>query len=223
MINVILGCYLPRGLLIFGVINLALFGWYLFRNLRAYKVHHITEIVILDDEVLGEDQTGGENEVNQEKEELEDESEIGIIIKTLLGFFFVVIGGFFLIFATENIILLTGLTESLFGFLIIAFATNAEELFLIVTAIQKRKQELGIGAEIGKVVWNLGVTFGISGIILQDLTPTPVYPINLTILMVIILMFAVISIKDRLSRGTGILFLLILLGFILINSAFGIP
>lgn len=221
--TVILGIYLPKGLLIFGVINLVLFGWYLLRNIQAYKVHHVTEIVISDDETEEKEEFSDEELVYKEGEELEHESDIAIIGKSILGFILVVIGGFFLIFATENIILLTGLTESLFGFLIIAWTTNVEELFLIVSAIRKHKQELGIGAEIGKVVWNLGLTYGISGIILQELTPTPVYPINLVILVLIILLFTGISIKNRLSRGMGILFLLILVVFVIINIAFGIP
>lgn len=222
-VTVILGVYLPKGLLIFGLVNLALFGWYLSRNIRTFKEHHVTEIIISDNETDEIEEQDDDDEVYREKEEQEEESETIIIGKSLLGFFLVVIGGFFLIFATENIIILTGLTESLFGFLIIAWTTNVEELFLIVSAIRKHKQELGIGAEIGKVVWNLGVTYGISGIILQDLTPTPVYPINLAILILMILMFTWISIKNRLSRRMGVLFLLILVVFVFVNSVFGLP
>ncbi|WP_287583796.1 hypothetical protein [Candidatus Borrarchaeum sp.] len=222
--TVILGVYLPKGLLIFGSVNLALFGWYLLRNIRAYKVRHITEIIISDDDDGDENNNqSDEDEAHQETKELKEDSDAIIIGKSLLGFILIIIGGFFLIFATENIIIITGLTESLFGFLIIAWTTNAEELFLIVSAIRKHNQELGIGAEIGKVVWNLGVTFGISGIILQDLTPTPIYPINLAILVIVILMFTGISIKNKLSRRMGILFLLILVVFVIVNSVFGLP
>ncbi len=205
------------------MVNLTLFALYLVRNIRAYKEHHVTEIIISDFENDENEEQVEEDDVYRDIEEQEEESETIIIGKSLLGFLLVVIGGFFLIFATENIIIITGLTESLFGFLIIAWTTNVEELFLIVSSIRKHKQELGIGAEIGKVVWNLGVTYGISGIILQDLSPTPVYPINLAILILIILMFTWISIKNRLLKRTGVLFLLILVVFVFFNSVFGLP
>jgi Ca2+/Na+ antiporter len=43
---------------------------------------------------------------------------------------------------------------SLFGLVIMAFATNVEKLWLMVKSIQKGQVNIGLGAQIGKILWN---------------------------------------------------------------------
>ncbi|MHA1731430.1 MAG: sodium:calcium antiporter [Promethearchaeota archaeon] len=214
--GVVLGCYIPGGLLWFGLLNLGLFGVYLLKNLRAFKRTGETEVAF---EVEG--MGGSEGSDTADAGEVEERSDLVLILKTLAGLALVILGGFGLILATENIIVTLGVSESFFGFIVIAFATNVEELFIIVVAIRKNRVEIGVGAEIGKVVWNLAVTFGVSGLILLDLQPTQIYAINLAILVLVIAMFAWVAARRRLTKAYGVAFLGVLALFVFVNFALG--
>jgi Ca2+/Na+ antiporter len=106
---------------------------------------------------------------------------------------------------------------------LISLGVDPEESGASIFASIERLPHVAIGNVVGNTIIALAITFGLPALFFSlDLTPTMIYPINLTILVVIILMFARISIKNRMSRGTGIIFLLILAGFVFINSIFGI-
>ncbi|MFX0012181.1 MAG: hypothetical protein ACFE9R_17845, partial [Candidatus Hermodarchaeota archaeon] len=127
-------------------------------------------------------------------------------------------GGEILIISAENLIKLTNISESIFGFIIIAFFTNVEEITLVIKSIQKKSVEIGIGGMIGKLIWNLTITFGVSGIIIMNMSFNWILILNWIILIGTIIFFNITSRAGKLERRDGILLFTVFLFFILLNS-----
>ncbi|MHA1870950.1 MAG: sodium:calcium antiporter, partial [Promethearchaeota archaeon] len=174
-----LGFFLPSGnILITGAINLLLFGAYM---IFAFKNRHEVQKII--EEELEEDEFDPKyhkkNEMDYKKNEMDyKKNEINLeetrqdlldntpvhkkyALKVLLGFVIILIGGEFLVNASEHLIVLLGMDQSFFGLIIIAFVTNAEEITLVFKSIKKNAVEVGIGGMIGKMIWNLTLVYGI--------------------------------------------------------------
>lgn len=199
---IIIGYFLPFNLLITGIVNLILFVAYLGKNLNTFRKSKKTDIVFEDDE---------DDDEEEEAEESGNESK-NLIIKTGLFFILILTGGHFLILATQNIISLTGIEESFFGLVIIAFFTNVEEILLLVKSIQKGQTAIGVGGMIGKVIWNLGFTYGISGIIVQNMIFDFPMLFNSVILLFSLLYFSFLVKRRSINKyhGYGLFFVFLL-------------
>ena len=135
----------------------------------------------------------------------------------IISFIFIFIGGVLLIIATVELIAITQIPEAFFGFVIIAFVTNVEELTLVFKSIKKQAIEIGLGGMIGKLIWNLTITLGISGIIAMNIVFTWILIWNWLILFGIIIYFNLISKKKFISSKDGIILMLFFITFIIIN------
>ncbi|MFX1409129.1 MAG: hypothetical protein ACFFA6_02160, partial [Promethearchaeota archaeon] len=131
-------------------------------------------------------------------------------------------GGELLIFSAERIIRLTNIPEAFFGLIIIAFVTNVEELTLVFKSIKKKSVEIGLGGMIGKVFWNLAITFGISGIIIMNLKFSVIMFWNWVILFIILIYFNYIAKKKQIYWKDGIILTIFLLIFLFLNIISGI-
>lgn len=208
MIFILMGFLIHLGLIIFGILALILYFFYIFRNLQHFSKEGITHIII--------------NEKNEEKIKVEQAGikkssklkKIGLVI---ISFIFIFIGGELLIIATEELMVITQIPEAFFGFVIIAFVTNVEELTLIFKSIKKRTIEIGFGGMIGKLIWNLTITFGVSAIIAMNIDFTWILIWNWFILFGIIIYFNIISKKKFIGSKDGIILLLFFITFIIIN------
>ncbi len=140
---------------------------------------------------------------------------LGIIgLAALLG------GSELLILSVTDLILATGWSEAVFGVGVIAAATNIEEYFLLFRSIKKKVPEIGIAGLIGKVLWNLGVTYGISALILLGFPAREVFSITLMIqmgllLVIVIPYFTWMGVKRvKLTRKGAIVFLASFLAYL---------
>ncbi|MFX0022958.1 MAG: sodium:calcium antiporter [Candidatus Hermodarchaeota archaeon] len=158
-----------------------------------------------------------ETEEGIDNGELKAKPKFRKIILTALSFVFIFLGGELLIFSTEQILLLTNIPETFFGIVIIAFVTNVEELTLVIKSVKKRSIEIGLGGMIGKIFWNLTLTFGISAIILVNFDLSLIIFWNWLILLILILYFNWISKKKVIKWNDGIFLTVVLLFFLLIN------
>jgi len=113
--------------------------------------------------------------------------------------------------------------EAFFGVVIIAAATNIEEYFLLFRSIQKNHPEIGLGALMGKIIWNLSMTFGISALVIRaQMLISPLLIINALILTGILIpsvIFLSLSRKELNWRG-GIYFISVFLFFLIGNLLF---
>ncbi|MHA1271300.1 MAG: sodium:calcium antiporter [Candidatus Helarchaeota archaeon] len=206
---ILIGFLFWMGLLFVGVLSLIIYVIYLIINFKNYSKGKTTGININGDN-LG---------IGEEGNEETEKSKRKIIFLTIISFLLIILGGEILIFSTEQLINLTGLSESIFGFIIIAFMTNVEELTLIIKGIKKGKVSLdiSIGGMIGKIIWNLTLTFGISAILLLNIVFQLDLIWNWFILLISICIFNIIIKKKFIYWKEGLLMITLFIIFLIIN------
>lgn len=245
ILTIFIGFFIPSyNLLIIGTINVAIFLIYMGKNLIKYKKSHTVDIIIEDLED-DEDDDDNENELNnkinsklESKEDIANDKknfqsstlqtekknkfskrkkELIYLGKAAFFFLLIVLGGEILITATDNLITLTHIDQSFFGFIIIAFVTNVEEITLIIKAVQKGETNIGIGGMIGKLIWNFGITFGISGIIIQSIKYNLPLIVNSFILLGLIIYLTLLLKTKKISRLHGVILLIVFVFFVTLN------
>jgi len=197
------------GLFIFGIITLIIYLIYLLNSLNILSKKRRIDLIDMNE--LEEQIRSGNKEINIK-------FKLKKIIYIILAFCLILVGGEFLILSAENIMVLTGLSEAFFGFIIIAFVTNAEEITLIFKSIKKKSVEIGMGAMIGKVIWNLSFTYGISGIIAMVINLSMILIVNWLFLFGLILFYQVKSRTHSLTRMDAVILLIIFIGFIILTT-----
>ncbi|MBN1799933.1 MAG: hypothetical protein JW891_00410 [Candidatus Lokiarchaeota archaeon] len=204
MILALVGLLILSSLFIIGIVVLLLYFVYFYTNLK-----HISNI------------RSDNNKIESDKRIVNNiltkKSKPKTILLIILSFLFIILGGELLIISTEQIILLTHIPESFFGFVLIAFVTNVEELTLLIKSIKKHSVEIGLGGMIGKVFWNLAMTFGISALILLNIDFVWILLWNWVVLFVLVAYFNLIIKKKTLNWKNGVVLSLIFSIFLIIN------
>ena len=77
--------------------------------------------------------------------------------------------------------------------------------------------EIGFGGMIGKLIWNLTLTFGISAIIAMNIKFAWILIWNWLILLFIIIYFNIISKKKQISLKDGIILMIFFIAFLIVN------
>lgn len=160
--------------------------------------------------------------IQEEKICLESKKKLNKhILIAILSLVLVIIGGNLLIDGVKGLVENTGISEGFYGLIVIAFATNVEEIMLLVKAVQKHQEEIGLGAMIGKKIWNLGLTLGISGMIIQQANYPSIFLWNAIILLMIELYFLYIVIKkQKLTRIDAVVLMVFFILFLILNLIF---
>ncbi|MFX1389142.1 MAG: sodium:calcium antiporter [Promethearchaeota archaeon] len=207
MLLLLLGFFFNYGLIIIGISAICIYFTYLIRNLSVLS--NQSKILSISKESTLE--SDSEYIPSQKKQNIKKFANI------FISFMFIILGGELLIFSTEQMLILTNIPETVFGFVIIAFVTNVEELTLVFKSIKKKSMEIGLGGMIGKVFWNLSLTFGVSAIIIMNLSISWFLFWNWFALLVIIFYLNWRSQKQSLYWQDGILLLFIFTIFLMIN------
>lgn len=207
VISVFLSSIYPDYLILFALLNLIVFFAYLGRSLFLHLDYKKKALEV-------------ENLTDEDKNSNKIDNKLILSIKVVLVLFFIFICGDILVLSADNLIGITGLTESFFGLVIMAFVTNVEEFWLIVNAIRKGQTELGISAQIGKILWNTTIIFGICGLILIQYTYDIIMVYSSVILIITVIILLYNLLRKNLSKSSGIIYTLILLGFLLMNSVY---
>ena len=84
-------------------------------------------------------------------------------------------------------------------------------------SIKKKTVEIGFGGMIGKLIWNLTLTFGVSGIIIMNIDFAWILIWNWIILLIIVIYFNIISKKKLITFKDGIILMVLFFTFIGIN------
>ena len=201
------GAIIEFGFLMVGIIVIFVYFIYLIKNIKNLSTESAVQAISKEN--------GQSYEI--EIRELREKPKFKKIFAVVISFLFIFLGGELLIFSTEQILLITNLPETLFGFVIIAFVTNVEELTLVIKSVKKKSIEIGLGGMIGKIFWNLTLTFGISATILMKFVISWIIFWNWIILLILILYFNWISMKKVIEWNDGIFLIIILVFFLLIN------
>lgn len=204
---ILLGIVFNFGIQFIGIIVIFIYFVYLIRNMKQFS----------KGSSIGFSSTENLMKSDKNKQELKAESKRKEIILIIISFISIFLGGELLIFAAEQIIIQTNIPETFFGLVIIAFITNVEELTLVIKSIKKKSLEIGLGGMIGKVIWNLTLTFGISAIFIMNFQFLWILFWNWFLLSIIIIYFNFVSRKQGLVRKDGIILTLLLISFLTVN------
>lgn len=195
VINLILAMIFPANLLLFSIIAIICFPVTIAYSIRLQKKYIYIESVEKDDE---EDELTG----------------INLTLRLLLGFLLIVLGGELLVISAKEIIEISNISESFFGLVIMAFVTNGEEFFLMFSALKKGQYQLGISAQIGKLIWNLSLVFGISGLLIGSIDQSTIF-VSTSILLLINAVWLFYLIKEKkFSAEKSIFFIIISIIFL---------
>jgi Ca2+/Na+ antiporter len=205
LINLLFSFIISGAAFFSGIFAIGMYIIYALRNLKHSKR-----------EKIGEHLESFEGRRN----EREKASPRKKIILASLGLVFIFLGGELLILSADHIIDILQIPEVFFGFIIIAFVTNVEELTLILKSVKKKAVGIGFGGMIGKLIWNLTITFGISGIFIKNLPFKFIFLWNWLILLLVILFLHFSSKKEQFTRRDGLILMCFFVVFIAINILF---
>lgn len=93
---------------------------------------------------------------------------------SFLALLLIVVGGFIVMEGSEFFVILTGISEVVFGFLALGFMTNIPDLILIVQSKRLHFQEVPLAEILGSVLFNLNFIVGLLAII-SPLVITPYF------------------------------------------------
>jgi len=100
------------------------------------------------------------------------------------------------------------------GLLLISFLLSLPELMIAVSSIAKGHAALGFGASIGSVIVNIGLIAGISALIRPMKVPRVMVTRDMIYMTVVSIVVVAMALEDRhLSRGDGLVFLLLFIPY----------
>jgi cation:H+ antiporter len=106
-------------------------------------------------------------EVAEEAEQGEPhEAELSrALVLVLLGLLGMVAGGFLAVRGAEGLVTAFGATESVVGLTVLALATSAEMLALVVAAHRRGVTEIALAGAVGSVAYNATVSLGLAAVV----------------------------------------------------------
>lgn len=182
IINLFLAMLFPTHLQIFSILAIVCFPIIIAYSLMLQNKYEFSK----NNEEL-------QDEVDENDEEI---SALNLMLRIVFGFGLIVVGGQMLVISAEAIIDKSDINESFFGLIIMAFVTNGEEFFLMISALRRGQYQLGLGAQVGKILWNLSLVFGISGLLIGSITKTSIF-VQATLLLFVDGILILILIKER--------------------------
>lgn len=195
IISMLLSTISPQYLLYFAIFNLLIFIFYVIGSVKIQREYHS-----IKDESSHGAETG-----------------IRLFAKVVMVILIIFFAGQLLVTSSVQILIMSNLSESFFGLIITALITNVEEFWLMVKSIQKGKVEIGISAQIGKLLWNSTLIFGISGVILSSFVVSSIMIISSVFLAVITAILIFNLLRNNLSKRNSKIYLFIMVLYVIIN------
>lgn len=132
-----------------------------------------------------------------------------IALFVILGTAGVIYGSNLIVDSSVNIARIMNISERVIGLTVIALGTSLPELVTCIVAVLKKRSDLAVGNIIGSNIVNILFVLGITGLI----KPIPFEPAFIkdgaiaVVAAVLLWLFAMP--RNKLSRGTGIIFLIL--------------
>ncbi len=198
---IILYLIFPHLRIVFGI--LAIVSYFGFVILNIFMKDHLIDLKKLEEH---EDE-------NQEEEKSKKKIWIPIVL-FLIGIVLLYFASDWLIKSTQDILIASNIEEEVFGLIIIAAGTNVEEYMILFKSIKRKSPEIGIGGLLGKVIWNTGITFGVSLLLMQTPTAIPLSILlnGILLLGVILPVLIIIGVSYKKLNWKSAIPLLILFG-----------
>lgn len=130
------------------------------------------------------------------------------LIFTVIGLVLIVAGSNFVVKSATFIATALGLSQRFIGLTIVALGTSLPELFTSVTAAMKKNSDIAVGNIVGSNIFNILFIVGLSGLIIP-VPFAPAFRFDTLVSGVAAILLLLCSLpKKRLSRITGIFFLI---------------
>jgi len=151
-------------------------------------------------------------------EEIESNNSKNLVLFSLLGFLGLGFGSHFFVEGAVGLAEIFGISSIIIGMTIVAIGTSLPELATTLVAIKKDESSLAIGNIIGSNIINIVVVLGVSFMI-KKISIISISVNNQLMVMGIltVLLFLALYFNNKLSRGIGMVFLLIYTIFIFLN------
>ena len=161
------------------------------------------------------------DEYKEEEEEEEEEEEGSILKKTILmivGVVGIVIGGKLVVDSATNIAYSLGMSEKLVGLTIVAIGTSLPELVTSIVAALKGEKEIALGNVLGSNIFNILLILGASATIMPIPVGRPLavdflFFIGITLFIGLLIFFNKNE-EKKLTRGEGILLILLYIAYV---------
>ena len=141
-----------------------------------------------------------------------------VILYLVLGILGLGIGSQLFVKGAVGIAEILGISSIIIGMTIVAIGTSIPELATTLLAVKRNESSLAIGNVIGSNIMNIVVVLGISFIIKEIHSFSSTINVQLFIMFLLTsLLFISLYISNKLSRSTGLVFLIIYSCFIFIN------
>ena len=161
------------------------------------------------------DKEEDDDEVNVDKIK-SSKSTIKDIIFLILGAVLLKFGGDLTVNNAVEVAKHFGLSEKLISVTILAVGTSLPELVTSVSAAIKGKSDIAIGNILGSNIFNMLLIIGVSAMI-KPIVYNTSYNMDMIFLIVgtiILSLFPIIPPKNKMSRGNGLVYVLIYVGYL---------
>ena len=144
----------------------------------------------------------------------------GLVIATLVG---LVIGAELAVWGTRRILDIAGISGTLFGMTVVAFAVSVEELGRTLIPALKGHSEIAVGNVIGSAAYfftfNAGLIALVAPLLVESQVRWNYYPFALSATVLV----SILGLKERIGRAGGALLLGLYLAFVALVVVQGLP
>lgn len=164
---------------------------------------------------------GAQDNSNEDGEEIKDMPLTRAIILCIVGIAGIILGGEMVVSGAKGLAMHGAgalgldhdLTEALVGLTIVAVGTSLPELVTSVVAARKGENELALGNVVGSNVFNVLFILGIAGTV-NPLTTGSQIVIDLIVMMVATVSVFLMSLRGKLTKSHGIIFVLMYVAYL---------
>ncbi len=135
-----------------------------------------------------------------------------LILGLVLGIAGIIVGAELAVNGSTSVARLLGCSETLIGLTIVAIGTSLPELVTSVVAAKKGENEIAIGNVIGSNIFNILCILGVSGAI-RPITLQNLVIFDTLFLVVITSVFWVFCRKQKMSRVTGVVMMILYVAY----------
>ena len=212
---IILYLIFPQLRIVFGILAIFSYVGFVVINIVSKDPLKATE--------FEENEEEGENKVSEAERKYLKKKIWKPILLFVIGIVALYFASEWLINSTHDILNAVNIDEGVFGLIIIAAGTNVEEYMLLFKSIKRKTPEIGLGGLIGKIIWNNGITFGVSLLLMSAPSAIPLSILINGILFVGVILPTLIIISlnyKKLNWKSSIPLLTLLCAYIVFSFVF---
>ena len=138
-----------------------------------------------------------------------------VIAVTLFGLVAIMYGADFLVKGASDIAKIFGVSDEIIGLTIVAVGTSLPELATTIIAALKKQNDVALGNIIGSNVWNIVFIMGFTSVVIDVPVPLQFIYYDIWVMFLsMLLLYPAMMTKARLSRGEGVVFVVVYIFYI---------